>query len=63
MKTAEELRELSSEELEKELDGLRQEFFNLRFQHATLQLENVMRIRHVRRQIARILTIIREKRV
>ncbi|OCC15056.1 LSU ribosomal protein L29p (L35e) [Dissulfuribacter thermophilus] len=62
MKSAEELRELSVEELEKEAEGLRQELFNLKFQHATHQLENVMRIRHVRRQIARVLTIINEKR-
>lgn len=62
MKGAEELRELSVEELEKEAEGLRQELFNLRFQHTTHQLENVMRIRQVRREIARVLTIINEKR-
>ena len=62
MKGAEELRELTVEELEKEAEGLRQELFNLRFQHTTHQLENVMRIRQVRREIARVLTIINEKR-
>ena len=62
MKSADELRDLSVEELEKEVEGLRQELFNLRFQHTTHQLENVMRIRHVRRQIARVLTIMNEKK-
>ena len=62
MKGAEELRDLTVEELEKEAEGLRQELFNLRFQHTTHQLENVMRIRQVRREIARVLTIINEKR-
>ncbi len=62
MKSADDLRELSVEELEKEVEGLRQELFNLRFQHSTLQLENTMRIRQVRRQIARVLTIMNEKK-
>ena len=62
MKSADELRELSLEELEKEERNLRQELFNLRFQHATHQLENTMRIRQVRRAIARVLTIMNEKK-
>jgi large subunit ribosomal protein L29 len=56
-----ELRQLSEGELlikEKELGD---ELFNLRFQHATGQLENVMRIPQVRRDIARVKTILREK--
>ncbi len=62
MMKARELRELSLDELlEKEKD-LRQELFNLRFQHATHQLENTMRIRTVRRDIARLKTIYNEKR-
>ncbi len=61
MKSADDLRELSVEELEKEVEGLRQELFNLRFQHATHQLEDTARIRKVRRSIARILTLIKEK--
>ncbi len=62
MMKASELRELSLDELlEKEKD-LRQELFNLRFQHATHQLENTMRIRTVRRDIARLKTIYNEKR-
>ena len=56
-----ELRQLSEGELsikEKELD---EELFNLRFQHATGQLENVMRIPQVKRDIARVKTILKEK--
>ena len=58
---AKELRQLSEGELlikEKELD---EELFNLRFQHATGQLENVMRIPQVKRDIARLKTILKEK--
>jgi large subunit ribosomal protein L29 len=56
-----ELRQLSEGELfikEKELD---EELFNLRFQHATGQLDNVMRIPQVKRDIARVKTILKEK--
>lgn len=56
-----ELRELSIPELKEKLSALRQELFNLRFQKALHKLENPMRIRQVKRDIARILTIIREK--
>ena len=59
---ARELRQLSEEELRKKEQELRQELFNLRFQKETHQLENVMRIRQVRRDIARVLTVINEKR-
>jgi large subunit ribosomal protein L29 len=58
---AKELRQLSEGELfikGKELD---EELFNLRFQHATGQLENVMRIPQVKRDIARVKTILKEK--
>ncbi|MBF0145212.1 MAG: 50S ribosomal protein L29 [Magnetococcales bacterium] len=58
---ATELREMSSEEIEKKLLGLYQEAFNLRFRHATAQLENSSEIRKVRRDIARIKTIVGEK--
>ncbi len=63
MSEAENLRELSIEELRDKEGDLRQELFNLRFQHATHQLENAMRIRTVRRSIARVLTIIKEKQM
>ncbi len=59
---ARELRELTEEELRKKEKELRQELFNLRFQKETHQLENVMRLRQVRRDIARVLTVIGEKR-
>lgn len=58
---AKEIRELSESELELKLKNLKQELFNLRFQHATNQLENPMRIAAVKKDIARIKTIIRER--
>lgn len=59
---ASELRELSLEELEHRLRDVTQELFNLRFQHATDQLENPMRLGQTKRDIARIETILRERR-
>jgi large subunit ribosomal protein L29 len=61
MSVADELRELSIEEIQKKEKDLRQELFNLRFQQATHQLENIMRIRAVRRSIARAKTVLAEK--
>jgi large subunit ribosomal protein L29 len=61
MSIADELRELSTEEIQQREKNLRQELFNLRFQQATHQLENVMRIRTVRRSIARAKTLLAEK--
>jgi len=58
----EEIRDLSLDQLDDELIKLKKEQFNLRFQGATGQLENTARIRQVRRDIARIKTIRREKR-
>ncbi|MGB9629238.1 MAG: 50S ribosomal protein L29 [Thermodesulfobacteriota bacterium] len=58
---AKELRLLSEGELLEKERELREELFNLRFQHATGQLENTMRIPQVKRDIARIKTILREK--
>ncbi len=52
---------MSSEELLRKLDDLKEELFNLRFQMATAQLDNPMRIREVRRDIARVKTILRER--
>ena len=57
---AKEIRELSAEELNQKLASLKEELFNLRFQHATGQLENPMRIKDVKKSIARIKTIQRE---
>ncbi|MBW2019431.1 MAG: 50S ribosomal protein L29 [Deltaproteobacteria bacterium] len=60
---ASELRELSVQELEQKLADLTQEFFNLRFQHATDQLENPMRLTQTKRDIARTKTIMRERQI
>jgi large subunit ribosomal protein L29 len=60
MKAAE-VRSKSSDELKEELLKLRKEAFNLRFQQASGQLENTARVRQVRREIARIKTVIGEK--
>ncbi|MBE3583622.1 MAG: 50S ribosomal protein L29 [Limnochordaceae bacterium] len=58
---ASEIRELDAEELQRRLSGLKEELFNLRFQLATGQLENTSRVREVRKDIARILTNLRER--
>ena len=58
---ARELREMSQDELQQNLADLKSELFNLRFQLATGQLENPMRIREVKKDIARIKTILRER--
>ena len=58
---ATDLRELGDEELATRLRESREELFNLRFQVATGQLENNARLRTVRREIARIYTIMRER--
>ncbi len=58
---AEELRGRTDDELRTNLRDMEQELFNLRFQMVTGQLENPMRAQHVRRDIARIKTILRER--
>lgn len=58
---ASELRELTMEELDQRFRDTKEELFNLRFQRVTRQLENNMRIRLVRRDIARIKTVMIEK--
>ncbi len=58
---ADELRDLTDLELEQKLNEFKEELFNLRFQNATAQLDNPMRIKEVRRTIARIKTIKRER--
>jgi len=54
-------REMTDVELNAELDKMKQQLFNLRFQNATNQLDNTGRIREVRRNIARIQTVIAAK--
>ena len=61
-KTAE-LRNMDTEELETRLVDARQELFNLRFQLVTGQLDNSARIGQVRRQVARMETILREREI
>jgi large subunit ribosomal protein L29 len=56
-----EIRELTLEELKQREKDVSEELFNLKFQRATAQLENKMRVRQVRRDLARIKTIIKEK--
>lgn len=61
MKKLSELRTLTLEELEQEETNLRRELFNLSFQKVTGEIENPMRIRQVKRDMARVLTIKSEK--
>ena len=63
MATGAELREADESELETRLAEAKQELFNLRFQIVTGQLDNSARIQTVRRDIARILTVLREKEI
>ena len=56
-----ELRELTDEELAERLRETKEELFNLRFQMATGQLNNNRRLRTVRREIARVYTVLRER--
>ena len=61
MMKAKELKNLSVEELTKKLNELKKDLFMLRMQHATNQLDNPMQLANVKKDIARIKTIIREK--
>ncbi len=63
MTTAAELRELADDELAERLDENREELFNLRFQAVSGQLDNPRRIAEVKREIARILTVQRERSI
>ena len=58
---ASEIRAMTSEELEKKLKELKNELFNLRFQHAINQLDNPHKIVDVKRDIARVMTLLNEK--
>ena len=60
---AKEIRELSAEELEVKLVEMKKDLFNLRLQHATNQLDNPTRIADVKRDIARVNTILRERQL
>jgi large subunit ribosomal protein L29 len=56
-----EVREMGVEELERRVSETRRELFNLRFQHATGQLENTGQLKEVRKNIARLLTVLHQK--
>ncbi|CAM3496999.1 50S ribosomal protein L29 [Hydrogenibacillus schlegelii] len=58
---AEELRELTNQELEQKIRAWKEELFNLRFQHATGQLDQPHRLKEVKKNIARAKTILRER--
>lgn len=63
MTTAAEFRELADDELIERLDENREELFNLRFQSVSGQLDNPRRVAEVKREIARILTVQRERSI
>jgi len=58
---ANELREKTQQELNQEFQELKSELFKLRFQHATNQLDNSMRLKEVKKSIARVKTVMRER--
>ena len=58
---AREIREMGVEEMQRKRDDLREEMFNLRFQHGVGQLENTAKLKQTKRDIARIETLIREQ--
>ncbi|MBE6530572.1 MAG: 50S ribosomal protein L29 [Ruminococcaceae bacterium] len=60
-KFTEELRKMSAEELDAKLKELKEELFRLRFQHAINQLDNPQKIVDVKKNIARVMTILSEK--
>jgi len=60
---ASEIRELSEVELNEKLKDLKAELFNLRFQHAINQLDNPMRLNHIKKDIARVKTIMQQRQV
>lgn len=58
-----ETKDLNDKDLEKRLSDLKEELFNLRFQMTTGQLDNVMRLRDVKRSIARVKTVQRQREI
>ncbi|KAB2902804.1 MAG: 50S ribosomal protein L29 [Anaerolineae bacterium] len=63
MTTAREIRQLTESEIKEKLDEAKEELFKLRFQKSTGQLENTARLRVVRREVARIKTVLRERQL
>ncbi len=60
---ASEIRDMNAAEIHSKMDGYRQELFNLRFQLATRKLKNHQRMKAVRRDLARLLTVVREREI
>jgi large subunit ribosomal protein L29 len=60
---AKEVRDMTDQELEQKVKDFKAELFNLRFQSATGQLENPMRIKEVKKSFARVMTIMRERQL
>ena len=60
---SQEIRDLSHEEMVKKLEETKEELFNLRFQNATGQLDNYKRIRELKRDVARIKTVMRQQEI
>jgi large subunit ribosomal protein L29 len=60
---ASEIKDLSMEEMLRKVDDLKEELFNLRFQHETGQLENPQKMKQTKRNIARVKTIIKQSEV
>ena len=58
-----EIKDMTSEEITQKVNELKQELFNLRFQAATAQLDNPMRIKEVKKDIARAKTVLREREI
>ena len=58
---AEKIREMTGEEIQQRILDLKEELFNLRFRNSTRQLDNPLRIREVRRDVARLMTVLREQ--
>jgi large subunit ribosomal protein L29 len=56
-----EIKDMTPDELKTNLNSLKEELFNLRFQLATGQLDNLMRVKDVRKSIARVLTVMHER--
>jgi len=58
---AQDIRNMNEQELNNRLSSLKEELFNLRFQHATGQLDNPLKIKEVKRDYARVKTVLRER--
>ena len=58
---AKDIRQMNDQELNNQLSSLKEELFNLRFQHATGQLDNPLKIKEVKKDYARVKTVIRER--